>query len=185
MAHHSVQIVSHHKCLFEFTELDDVIGLVKAREAYPEGVGAVDALVLLYDIGSRSSFTQLAEIYQTILSLRGDSEPMPTAVVANKFDMFQESREVSDTQGQELAESIGAVFGKASAREGDGVKEIVKQIMRYAIDARLREVTAKSLKEDMANREREQEKMVSERARMKRTLSGRILSRLSWGSSGG
>jgi len=186
VAHHSVEILSQHKCLFEFTEIDGVAGLSsQAPEAYPEGVLALDALILLYDVGSRSSFSQIAEIYQSILSVRGKLS-VPTAVVANKFDMFQESRQISDDEGMELAETIGADFAKCSAREGDGVKEVVKQIMRHAIDGRLREVAARDLnKERTEKKEREQEKMMAQRARVKRTMSGRILSRLSWGSSAG
>lgn len=141
----------------------------------------------MYDVGSRSSYSHCAAIYQRIAEATGKRR-LPVAVVANKFDMFQESREVGEEAGRELADAVGACFfAQCSAKEGDGVRDVVKAVMKRAVDVRVGELEERERVERVAREERcaRREREVERMTRVKRSMSGRILSRLSWGSSGG
>ena len=48
-------------------------------------------------------------------------------LAANKFDLF-DSQQVTESQGQEYAEKIGAVFSCTSAKESIGIEPLFKQI---------------------------------------------------------
>ena len=139
----------------------------------------------MYDIGDRSTFSVLPKIYQTILELTGKVN-VPVAVVANKVDMFQESREVDAEEGIEFAESIGGISGQCTAREGDGVKEIIQQLMKLAVKARLHTLAKQDmqlLRQREIRKEKQEQSKKSKRENVKRSISERIKSRLSFSSS--
>jgi GTPase SAR1 family protein len=177
--------LSHHQCLFEFVELDGLDGLYGGGDACPKGFEGLDSLILVYDVGDRMTFTALPEIHKKALELSGKAD-LPVAVMANKFDMFQESREVSEEEGLEFAEAIGGLFGQCSAREGDGIKELIQQLMRQVVNERVRLLDEQDMQlqreKEREKSQKEQEHKESRRMRMKRSMSGKIMNRLSIGS---
>jgi GTPase SAR1 family protein len=175
-------------------ELDSPSSLVNdISESCSAGWGAMDGLVLVYDVGDRASFTALAKHFQKILELSGKAVgEFPVAVVANKDDMFQHSREVSFDQGADFAGAVGGTFGTVSARENYGVREAIQQIMKEVVKNRVAVLEEKKEKEE---RERDvkkieqddiKEKSMSRRQKLKRSMSSKIsvMSRLSVGSTG-
>jgi GTPase SAR1 family protein len=185
---HSVENISHHQCLFEFVELDGVDGLYCGLDVCPKGFQGLDSLVLVYDVGDRSSFTALVEIYKKALELSGKTA-VPVALIANKVDMFLDrSREVSDDEGREFAEAIGGIYAQCSAREGDGVREVIHQLMKTVVNDRLRFLEEKDLQQlrrEKETRQKEEEPTKeSRRAKLKRSVSEKLTFRLSVGSNG-
>ena len=140
----------------------------------------MDALVLVYDVGARSTFYALPDIYQKVLNLSGKTN-VPVVVMANKVDVYQDSQEVNASEGREFAEAIGGIFGECSAREGDRVEELVQQMMKPVVKARLFSLEEKDLQmqseKEMCTKKPESNK-TSIRQRAKRSMSGKLLSRL-------
>lgn len=153
-------------------------------EAVKDGEQSVGALLLVYDVGDRSTFMVLPEIYHMVHNLSENTD-FPVAVLANKVDVFQDSREASSDEGRDFAEHIGGMFEECSAREGDKVRGIFHEILRLAVKARLRSLEAK---ESKAKQEQEAKQKIvpqpvpekpSKRSSFKRSVSEKILSRLS------
>lgn len=154
-------------------------------DACTNGLQALDALALVYDVGDWSTFTVLPEIYQKSRELSGKVD-FPVVVVANKVDLFQPSREVDADRGRELAEAIGGVYGECSAREGDEVRQTIQDIMKLGVKARLHSLEQQDLQSlrerDMLLQKEQGQSSMSRRAKMKRSMSQKIMSRLSNGN---
>jgi 50S ribosomal subunit-associated GTPase HflX len=178
ISHHSLEHIAHNKCLFEYVEVDGLKDLPRAVGDSTNEAKTPDGIVLVYDVGDRSSFTALAEIYQTLLALSGKSG-IPAIVLANKVDMFQDSRQVDAEDGIELAEAIGGVFGQCSAREANGIKGPIQQLMKLIVNSRLSFLEEKELQEKEMNQKMVEQAQITRRTNIKRSMSERILARLS------
>eukprot|EP01104_Vermistella_antarctica_P004619 TRINITY_DN15039_c0_g1_i1.p2 TRINITY_DN15039_c0_g1~~TRINITY_DN15039_c0_g1_i1.p2 ORF type:complete len:202 (+),score=26.58 TRINITY_DN15039_c0_g1_i1:535-1140(+) len=84
--------------------------------------------LLVYSIISRKSFEQLPHLKQKILRIK-DSERVPMMLVGNKSDL-EESREVSKTEGETMAEQFGCVFMETSAKKHLMVNEAFEGLVR-------------------------------------------------------
>jgi len=189
--HHSVETISNHRCLFECVEIDSPDSLQSdISESCPAGWKSMNGLVLVYDVGDRASFTALPAIYQKLSKLSGKATgEIPVAVIANKVDMFQDSRHVSHDEGGEFAEAIGGFFAQVSARECDGVRGSIQQIMRDLVKIRVAELDEIDEREQREREVREaelredEERNMTRRQKLKRNMSSKM-SRLSVGSTG-
>jgi GTPase SAR1 family protein len=156
-------------------------GLHHTLDACTDGFQDLDGLVLVYDVGDRSTFAALPEIFRRVKELAGKA-PFPIAVVGNKVDLFQQAREVDPDEGTALAEAMGGIFGLCSAREGDKVREIVQQIMKNAVSARLQSLEEKellSLRERDLRLQGSEQGDMSKRAKFRRSISQRLVSSFS------
>ena len=61
-------------------------------------------------------------------------------VAANKFDLF-EKQQVTENEGKEWAEKIGAVFSSTSAKESIGIDFLFKKIGEKLYDLNNQSVT--------------------------------------------
>jgi GTPase SAR1 family protein len=52
-----------------------------------------DAIMLVYDMTSSTSFTQLMKWYADLMELQNDEDPLPILIVANKLDLMQNDSE--------------------------------------------------------------------------------------------
>jgi GTPase KRas protein len=68
----------------------------------------------VYSITSRSSFEAITNFREQILRVK-DEESYPMVIVGNKCDL-QKDREVSTSEGRELAKSFDAPFVETSAK---------------------------------------------------------------------
>jgi small GTP-binding protein len=95
-----------------------------------------DGVVFVYDVARRESFEtlechlELFFAHSHLASLKTDEQrfAFPKLVVGNKADAPAASREVSQADGFELAERIGAVFCETSARTGEFCSEAIENI---------------------------------------------------------
>lgn len=86
----------------------------------------------VYAITSRSSFEEITSFHEQILRVK-DEDKVPMVVVGNKCDLADE-RQVSTSEGQELAKTFGCPFKEASAKTRVNVEdsffELVREIRR-------------------------------------------------------
>ena len=49
-------------------------------------------------------------------------------IAANKFDLFEKEQQVTENEGKQFAEKIGAVFSSTSAKDNIGIDALFKGI---------------------------------------------------------
>jgi GTPase KRas len=81
-----------------------------------------EGFVLVYSATSRSSMEELIEIHEQIARVK-DSDNFPAILVANKCDLA-DSREVSRSEGEALAKSLGCKYIEASAKTRENIDNI-------------------------------------------------------------
>ncbi|KAF5025375.1 hypothetical protein F66182_2540 [Fusarium sp. NRRL 66182] len=87
-----------------------------------------EAIVLVYSISSRPSFTRVKRFHDQIQRVRG--KPTPICLVGNKSDRVTE-RQVSTTEGFELALSLGIeFFVECSAKNAFNVEKTFYDLVR-------------------------------------------------------
>jgi len=84
--------------------------------------------ILTYSITSRSSFEEIPAFREQILRVK-DADKVPIILVGNKCDLTAE-RQVSTTEGMELARSLGCPFIEASAKARINVEESFYGLVR-------------------------------------------------------
>ncbi|KAJ5075967.1 ras and ef-hand domain-containing protein [Anaeramoeba ignava] len=79
-----------------------------------------DGIMVVYDITNEESFKQISTWFKEI---KKHAPPnVAKILVANKIDL-QQSRVISQQQGQELAKSYNCSFFEVSAKSGEGVEK--------------------------------------------------------------
>ena len=81
-----------------------------------------NAILLVYDITSRSSFEKMKSIYINLQNEKFDEEVI-FAVVANKEDLCNQEQ-VTIEEAKDFANSIGAIYKKTSAKLNIGIEEL-------------------------------------------------------------
>ncbi|CCG82791.1 Protein ras-2 [Taphrina deformans PYCC 5710] len=82
-----------------------------------------DGFVLVYSIASRSTFDRIRKFVEQISRVKDmDFARIPVVIVGNKADKTLE-REVSATEGRQLAQVLQCGFMEASAKTGTNVEE--------------------------------------------------------------
>ncbi|KAI0053894.1 hypothetical protein FA95DRAFT_1551664 [Auriscalpium vulgare] len=94
-----------------------------------------DGFLLVYSITSRDSFEQIIRFYQQIQRVK-DKDSFPVVVVANKCeDEDEHERQVSSSEGHNLASSFGGPHIETSAKDRLNIAEafsnLVREIRRY------------------------------------------------------
>lgn len=93
-----------------------------------------DALVVLlvYDITRKSSFEQIEQFWVGQVRDFAPSKAM-MVLVANKSDLYNQE-EVTDSEGLEFAQTIGAMFKTTSAHSNIGIDTLFERIGTKFID---------------------------------------------------
>jgi DIRAS family GTP-binding Ras-like protein 2 len=86
------------------------------------------AFILTYSIISRQSLEELKPIYSEIVQIKGDLRDIPVMLVGNKCD--EECRDVSQSEGAELAKSWNCAFLETSAKTNYNVKELFQELLQ-------------------------------------------------------
>lgn len=89
--------------------------------------------LLVYSITSHSSFDEMASYRERVLNLM-DVNKYPMVLVANKSDLPLE-REVTTTEGSELANAWGIPFFETSAKARINIEECFFELVREIIRA--------------------------------------------------
>ncbi|KAH7928756.1 ras-domain-containing protein [Leucogyrophana mollusca] len=84
---------------------------------------------IVYSVASRSSFENVATIYQEVFRTK-DPKLYPAIIVGAKCDLADSDREVSTSEGRHLAEVLGCEFIETSAKEDHNVTEAFTSVVR-------------------------------------------------------
>ncbi len=86
---------------------------------------------MVYDLTRRSSFENVRE---QVEDLQSRAEPdAKVMLVGNKSDLCEEdprSRQVTRSEGEELAKELGLMFAETSAARGDNVRMAFESLMQ-------------------------------------------------------
>ena len=88
-------------------------------------------VILVYDITSRKTFTELEAYWIKQIKETCPAETV-ICVVGNKADLFQK-QEVTEDEGRNFAKKYDAIFALTSCFNGDGVKELFDEAAERAI----------------------------------------------------
>ena len=81
--------------------------------------------VVVYDITDRASFLNTSMWIENVRAERADD--VVIMLVGNKSDL-SEKRQVTEEEGEELAQNEGVVFIEASAKEGHNIKTLFRRL---------------------------------------------------------
>eukprot|EP01103_Thecamoeba_quadrilineata_P018057 TRINITY_DN667_c0_g3_i1.p1 TRINITY_DN667_c0_g3~~TRINITY_DN667_c0_g3_i1.p1 ORF type:complete len:188 (-),score=47.65 TRINITY_DN667_c0_g3_i1:55-618(-) len=84
--------------------------------------------ILVYSVTSRVSFEEISQMKEQVLRVK-DKETVPFVLCGNKSDL-EGQREVSRTEGSDLAKSFQCPFWETSAKARINVEEIWFDIVR-------------------------------------------------------
>ena len=92
----------------------------------------VAVVFLVYDITSKESFEKMKNPWYGEIK-NTNNENVIVAIVANKNDL-NEKREVNDEDGKAFAEEKGAFFISTSAKNGNGIQALFKNVIKKIFD---------------------------------------------------
>ena len=90
------------------------------------------AVILVYDITDNRSFDEIKNYWYEQVKQNCHSDVI-IAIAANKCDLY-EQRQVSDEEGEEFAESLGALFASTSAKNDSGITKLFEDIASRILD---------------------------------------------------
>lgn len=102
--------------------------LFSLRDQY---IRTSDGFIIVYSIENKQTFGVVGDFITRILRTRNtDPQPgLPIILVGNKCDL-EENREISKTEGEEIANKFGIPFYEASAKTRYNIEEIFIAISR-------------------------------------------------------
>jgi Ras-related protein Rab-5C len=112
----------------------DTAGQEKFRSMAPMYYRGAHAALIVYSIVDESSFTAV-DSWVTSLRDNNPDADMALFLVANKIDL-DENRSTSAERGEECAHSIGANYWEVSAKTGEGLDELFRNIPEAVLGIR-------------------------------------------------
>ncbi|OLP90126.1 Ras-related protein Rab-6 [Symbiodinium microadriaticum] len=106
-------------------QLWDTAGQERFRSLVNGYIRDAAAAVVCYDVTNRQSFDSTTQWIEEVRQSRGDD--VLVYLVGNKVDLA-ESRQVSRAEGEAKAAEVKGRFAETSARSGDNVQELFKQL---------------------------------------------------------
>lgn len=95
----------------------------------------VHGFLLVYSIGSKSSFEVVGTIRDKILNVLsfggGDDGKVPFVLVGNKCDLPESLRQVSTEEGSALAKEFGCPFIEVSAKDDKNVIKAFELLLKH------------------------------------------------------
>jgi len=107
-------------------QLWDTAGQERFRSLIPSYIRDASAVMIVYDITRKSSFSSVSGWVQNIREQQGPDARI--VLVGNKADL-EESRDVQTSEGEDLAKQIGALFFEVSAKSGVNIDELFAQLV--------------------------------------------------------
>ncbi len=93
-----------------------------------------NGFILVFDVTNRKSFDELNEFRKHILRAKENSIPC-ILVVANKCDLPDEERKVSNKEASELCKSWNVPYIEASAKLRKNIDESFEEIVKIVLKA--------------------------------------------------
>ena len=104
----------------------DTAGEEKYKSIPKNHIKNVQGIILMYDITNKKSFDSIIDWISDVKEIKGENFPM--ILVGNKIDL-NESREVTEEMGYELAEKIQIEFFETSNKDGTNIQEAGLEIV--------------------------------------------------------
>lgn len=111
-----------------YLDILDTAGQEDYAALQPQWFRVGKGFVMVYSIASRQSFEEITAFQEKILQTK-DVDSVPLVLVGNKADL-EGSREVSTTEGMNLAKRIGCPFLETSAKTGQNVEASFESLVR-------------------------------------------------------
>merc|ERR1719362_2700444 len=106
-------------------QLWDTAGQERFRSLIPSYIRDSSGAIVVYDITDRRSFLNTAKWIEDVRSERGSD--VVIVLVGNKKDL-SDRRQVSSEEGEEKAKENGVMFIETSAKVGDNIKSLFRQL---------------------------------------------------------
>lgn len=107
-------------------EIWDTAGQEKFRSLAKIFYNNAKVIIFVYDITSSKTFSAIKEYWYEQIKLNSDSQAV-LALVANKNDLYN-NQQVPNSEGQEFADEIGAIFQSTTAMSESGINKLFDNI---------------------------------------------------------
>ena len=111
----------------------DTAGQERFSALVPLYLSGASVIILVYDVTKQYTFNRIRDHWipfiRTNLRMDADDKLPMMYLIGNKIDC---EREVSETDGKELADEFGMGFVEVSAKTGENTKTIMEIIADYA-----------------------------------------------------
>ena len=104
----------------------DTAGEEKYKSIPKNHIKNMQGIILMYDITNKKSFDSIIDWISDVKEIKGENFPM--ILVGNKIDL-NESREVTEEMGYELAEKNQIEFFETSNKDGTNIQEAGLEIV--------------------------------------------------------
>ena len=167
----SAQFVSK---TMDFNDLDkkikfdiwDTVGQEKYRSLAKIFYKDAKVIIFVYDITTDYSFNELKNYWYEETKTNSDGNPI-LAVVGNKVDLY-ESQKVSNVEGKDFADKIGAIFQTTSAKSSSGINTLFENIGKtYLIPGYDYKSSDKKAQEDYMKKKQEESNQNDQKKRSK------------------
>ncbi|CAK8675898.1 unnamed protein product [Clavelina lepadiformis] len=105
----------------------DTAGQERYKSLTPMYYRSADVAIITYDITARESLFQGAAAWLRDIRDHGPPDVL-LAVVGNKTDLSESTRQVHRHEGRKFAKEIGAIFYETSAKTGENVSDVFLDI---------------------------------------------------------
>lgn len=99
---------------------------------------------MVYDITRRRTFTEIQEFWMNEIKQNAD-EDIIIAIAANKSDLY-EYEEVDEGDGRKYPQSSGLLFHLTSAKNGEGVENLFREIGKRYLELKRNKKRSKQVK---------------------------------------
>ena len=122
-------------CIYRIIDLEnklyklmlyDTAGEERYKSIPKNHIKNMQGIILMYDITDKLSFDSIIDWISDVKEIKGENFPM--ILVGNKIDL-NESREVTEEMGYELAEKIQIEFFETSNKDGTNIQEAGLEIV--------------------------------------------------------
>jgi GTPase SAR1 family protein len=116
-------------CVIEFTKYNSLEMLDTEHHAVvEEGVKAIDGLIIMFNVGSQSSFQSIPAINVAVNTMRTG---IPTMLCATGADLPDDAREVTKTQIDDLIAKMGYPIWEVTTKAGNSTEDAVRALVKY------------------------------------------------------
>ena len=147
----------------------DTVGQEKYRSLAKIFYKDSKVIVFVYDITTEYSFNELKNYWYEETRSNTDGSPI-LAVVGNKIDLYKDQK-VSNNDGKEFADKIGAIFQTTSAQSDSGISTLFDNIGKtYLIPDFDYKATDKTAQENFMKKKQEENNKIDMQKRVKGVL---------------